>query len=124
MKKRILLIEDEIFLRELYKRELELENLLTDAFEKGKEGLQALQENHYDLVLLDIMLPDMNGIDVLKQIKQNPATKDVPVAFLTNLGQDSITKEGYELGAIGYLLKSSYTPDQIVAEVKKLLEKN
>ncbi len=74
-----------------------------------------------ELVLLDIMLPDTNGIDILKKIKTNLLTKDIGVVMLTNLGQDSIQKEAQALGAKGYLIKLSFTPDQIVQEVKKFL---
>lgn len=123
MNQKILLIEDEDYIRELYKRQLDLEGLITDAFANGKEGLASLAQNHYDLILLDIMLPDINGLQILKQVKLNANTKDIPVVLLTNLGQDVIIKEGFELGAEGYLIKASYTPAQIVQEVKNFLQK-
>ena len=68
------------------------------------------------------MLPKMSGIDVLKSLKQNPLTKKIPTLLLTNLGEETIIKEGFELGADGYLLKVSYTPIQVVEEVKKFLQ--
>lgn len=123
MNQKILLIEDEDYIRELYKRQLDLEGFLTDAFGTGKEGLAALSQAHYDLILLDIMLPDINGLQILKQVKLNATTKDIPVVLLTNLGQDVVIKEGFELGAEGYLIKASYTPAQIVQEVKNFLQK-
>jgi two-component system, OmpR family, response regulator ResD len=118
---KILLIEDEEYIRDLYKRQLDLAQLPTDGFGTGGEGLNAIKQTHYDLVLLDIMLPDTNGLQILKEIKSNPNTKDTPVVLLTNLGQDAIIKEGFELGAEGYLLKSSYTPNQIVDEIKNII---
>ncbi len=120
--KKILLIEDEEYIRDLYKRQLELAHLSTDGFGTGAESLAAASKNHYDLVMLDIMLPDTNGLEILKALKGNPATKNIPVVLLTNLGQDTIIKKCFELGAEGYLLKSSYTPDQIVQEIKDTLE--
>lgn len=123
MQKKILLIEDEDLLRDLYKRQLEIAGLPTDAFPNGKSGLESLQKNTYDLVLLDIMLPDTNGLSILKQIRQNLINKDALVVLLTNLGQESVIKEGFELGANGYLIKALYTPDQIVEEVKGMLDK-
>lgn len=121
MQPKILLIEDEDYIRDLYKRQLDLAGLQTDAFANGKDGLTASTQNHYDLLLLDIMLPDTNGLQILKEIKQNNNTKQMPVVLLTNLGQDVIIKEGFELGADGYLIKASLTPNQVVQEVKKIL---
>jgi CheY-like chemotaxis protein len=120
--KRILLIEDEDYIRDLYKRQLDLDGLPTDAFGTGREGLDAIKKFGYSLVLLDIMLPDLNGLQILKEIKANPQTKIIPVVLLTNLGQDTVIKEGFELGAEGYLIKSSYTPNQIVQEVRKIVD--
>ena len=123
MNPQILLIEDEDAIRELYKRQLNLAGLSTDAFPTGKEGLDAAGKGHYLIVLLDIMLPDINGLEILKQLKQNAQTKNMSVILLTNLGQDVIIKEGFELGAEGYLVKAAYTPDQIVQEVRNHLQK-
>ena len=120
---RIILIEDEDFIRDLYKRQLDNGGLPTDAFATGQEGMAAIAKTHYDLLLLDIMLPDTNGLQILKEIKQNPATAKMSVVLLTNLGQDVIIKEGFELGAEGYLIKASLTPSQVVQEVKNALAK-
>lgn len=121
MQKKILLIEDEDFIRDLYKRQFEKEGFIIEGYAKGKEGLAAAQQNSYDLLLLDIMLPDTNGIDILKELKSNASTKNLPIVMLTNLGQDSVIKEGFTLGADGYLIKASFTPDQIVTEVSNIL---
>lgn len=117
----ILLVEDEDFIRDLYKRQLDLENLKTDAFGNGKDGLAALAQKAYDLILLDIMLPGMNGLEILKHIKQSNIAKDTPVVLLTNLGQESVMKEAFALGAKDYIIKASVTPAQIVEKVKELL---
>lgn len=121
MGKKILLIEDEDFIRDLYKRQFEKAGFTVDGFAKGKEGLDASTKNQYDLLLLDIMLPDINGIEILKQVKQNSFSKNMPVVMLTNLGQDSVIKEGFTLGAEGYLIKASFTPDQVVQEATNIL---
>src|SRR3990167_11424579 len=102
---KIVLIEDDDLIRELYKDELTAAGFNLDAFPTGREGLEAISKNRYDLLLLDIMLPDTNGLEVLKKIKLNPKTKGLPVVLLTNLGQDSIIKEGFKLGAEDYLIK-------------------
>jgi DNA-binding response OmpR family regulator len=74
------------------------------------------------LVLLDILMPNINGIDILKQLKANPATASVPVILLTNVAQDDTIAKGLELGAYGYLLKSETTPDQVLSRVNMTLE--
>lgn len=117
----ILLIEDENFIRDLYKRQLDLGGMPTDAFATGTEGLQALSQKKYDLILLDVMLPDMNGLQVLRSIKQDIATKDIPVVLLTNLTKDLIIEQGLKEGAISYLLKAVLLPKQILKEVKEIL---
>lgn len=123
MNKKLLLVEDEEYIRDLYKRQLDLAGLMTDAFGLGNEGLAAAEKNPYDLILLDIMLPDINGLQILQKIKQNPLSKNTPVVLLTNLGQDAVIKQGFELGADGYLVKAAYTPDQIVQEIKNIMAK-
>lgn len=124
MNKKILLVEDDNFIREMYQDELQRNGFEVAAYESGEEGVKASQENQFDLVLLDIMLPGINGLEVLKQIKTNPQTKNLKVVILTNLGQETIIKEGFKIGAIGYLIKSSYNPDQIIQEVKRFIEDN
>ncbi len=120
--KQLLLIEDDTLIRELYSRQMAAEGLSTDAFDNGIDGIEAARNKHYDLILLDIMMPKMNGLEVLKILKSDDRTKNMPVLFLTNLGQDSVLQEGTKLGTIGSLIKASYTPAQIIAEIKKILE--
>jgi len=119
MAKKILLIEDDEFISFIFKRQLEQAGFLVDTSLRGKEGLDAGLQGGYELVLLDIMLPDINGLDILRQLKLNAVAKSIPVIMLTNVGQESVIKEAYKSGAEGYLIKASYTPDQIVTEVQK-----
>lgn len=120
--KRILLIEDEDLIRDLFKRQLDLAGFTTDAYPTGADFNKAISENSYDLLLLDIMLPDTNGLELLKAAKAQEKTKNVPVIMLTNLGQDELIKDAFKIGADSYLVKAAYTPDQIVDEVKKVLQ--
>src|SRR3989304_3103742 len=119
--KKILLIEDEDFIRELYVRQLTKAGFSVKSVPDGQLGLQALKNESFDLLLLDIMLPGMNGLQLLREFKtQNPTSKMITI-LLTNLGQEAVIKEGFELGAQAYLIKASYTPDQVVNEVKTAL---
>lgn len=121
---KILIVEDDLFIRELYERQLSLAGYQVATAADGPEGLAKVAQFQPQLLLLDIMLPQMNGLDLLKTIKAKDDTKNIPVILLTNLGQDSVIKEGFGLGADGYLIKSAYTPDQIIEEVKKFLAAN
>ena len=124
MPKKVLLIEDDEFIRDLYKRQLDMCDMFTYAFSNGTDGLKSVEENQYDLILLDIMLPGMNGLDVLRNLKAKDATKNIPVIMVSNLGQDAVVKEGFALGAIGYLIKATFTPDQIVQEITKIFDQH
>ena len=119
--KKILVVDDEASVREIYSREFTRAGFNTVAAADGKEGLLKAGEETPDLILLDIMLPKMSGMDVLKALKANLLTKNIPVLLLTNLGEETIIKEGFKLGADGYLLKVSYTPAQVVKECHKFL---
>jgi len=119
--KKILLVEDEDFIRELYVRQLTKEGFRVKSAIDGQSGLNMLKQETFDLLLLDIMLPGMNGLQLLREFKaQNPKSPMITI-LLTNLGQEAVIKEGFELGAQAYLIKASYTPDQVVTEVKNAL---
>lgn len=119
--KKILLVEDEDFIRELYVRQLTKAGFQVKSTVDGQSGLNMLKQEQFDLLLLDIMLPGMNGLQLLREFKtQNPNSQMITI-LLTNLGQEAVIKEGFELGAQAYLIKASYTPDQVVNEVKNAL---
>ena len=122
MNKKILFIEDEDYIREIYKEELESADFVVDDFPTGRQGIDAFYKNTYDLVVLDIILPDINGLHILKEIKGDKAKKNIPVLLLTNLDQDIIIKQGLELGAEAYLEKVANTPDTIVHKIKSIFE--
>ena len=119
--KKILLVEDEDFIMDLYQRQLTKAGFQVKSAADGQTGLNMLKAEAFDLLLLDIMLPGMNGLQVLRDFKtQNPNSPTITI-LLTNLGQEAVIKEGFELGAQAYLIKASYTPDQVVNEVKNAL---
>lgn len=118
---KILIIEDDQFLRELYAELLESEGLEVDTAVDGVEGLQKAKSGKYDLTLLDIMLPKKDGLSILKELNEAQRKNLGQVVMLTNLGQDAVIKQGFELGAGGYLIKSALTPDQVLHEVRIFL---
>lgn len=119
--KKILLIEDDKFISDLYARQLSNAGFTVVVANDGTTGLQHLTSDTFDLLLLDIMLPGMNGLEVLEAFRTKNPQIVLPVLMLTNLGQDAVIKKGFDLGAAGYLIKASYTPAQIVEEAKKAL---
>jgi len=125
MAQRILVVEDDQFLRDLYNELLKEEGYDIDFAPDGEVGLNKMLEGGYDLILLDIMLPKLDGLEILRRLKEKQTQKpNGSIVLLTNLGQDSIIKEGFNLGASGYLIKSSMNPDQVLAEVKVFLSKS
>lgn len=121
---KILLVEDDEMFAALYKRQFIADGIEVDVAVNGTDGLSAVAKGHYDLVLLDILLPDIDGTEVFRQMKAQDASKDIPVVFLTNLSQEENIEKAFKLGAKGYLVKASYTPDQVVQEIKNFLEQN
>jgi DNA-binding response OmpR family regulator len=122
--KKILIIEDDPFLSEMYAAKFTESGFETEVAIDGKEGLAKVKDIQPNLVLLDIVLPKMDGFEVLKKIKEDRKLKEIPVILLTNLGQKSEVEKGIALGAAEYIIKAHFTPTAIVAKVKRILEKS
>jgi DNA-binding response OmpR family regulator len=122
MASKLLVVEDDEFLSEMYKELLTDEGYDVGVARDGQQGFDMASQGGYDLILLDIMLPKKDGLQILKEL-QEKKVKNGPVVLLTNLGQDSIVKDGLKSGAAGYLIKSSMTPDQVLHEVHVFLNK-
>lgn len=120
----ILIIEDDYFMCDLYEKELTKAGYQVATAADGADGLVQSANLKPNLILLDIMLPKLNGLDLLRTLKTKDETKDIPVLLLTNLGQESVIKEGFQLGAEGYFIKTSYTPSQMIEEIKQLVPTN
>lgn len=116
MKKKVLIIEDDPLLGKLYERALFNSEIDVSLVTDGASGIVESRSKP-DIILLDIMLPDMNGIDVLKALRNDEKTKDVPVIILSNLSERAVVKEGYRLGVKGYLLKVNILPKELVGYV-------
>ena len=120
--KKVLLVEDDLFIRDIYIDVLKTEGFTVLTAEDGELGLHLGQDNpDAALMLLDIMLPKMHGIDILRKLKGDPRTAKLPVVMLTNLTEESVVQEALRLGAAGYLVKVRYTPPQVVAKVKDFI---
>ncbi len=120
--KKVLLIEDDYAIAELYQMILRRAGIEVLYSQDGRLGLAEARRTHPDLILLDIMLPYINGLQLLAQLKSDPKTKDIPVVILTNLGLSAIIGQAYEMGAQGYLLKVYLVPAQLVEVVEKFLQ--
>lgn len=119
-KKTILLVEDDEFLAELYATKLTLEGYKVYLAIDGLKGLKMAKEKKPALILLDILLPKMDGFTVLAELKKDPKAKNIPVVLLTNLSQRSEVKRGLDLGAVDYLIKAHFMPSEVVAKIKRL----
>ncbi len=120
-KKKILIVEDDKFLSKMLSRMLDESNYEIAMASSGTEGLAKSAEPGISMILLDIMLPDMAGFDVLEKIKANAATAKIPVIIMSNLAQPEDIQQGKKLGAVDYLVKSDLSLDEIVAKVNSHL---
>ena len=118
-KLKILLIEDDTFLAELYATKFKLEGFEVWLAADGEKGLELAGKKNPDVLLLDLMLPKMNGFVVLENLKKETATKDIPVLLLTNLSQKGDVERGLSMGAKDYLIKAHFMPSEVVAKVQK-----
>lgn len=122
MKKNILLIEDDKDISELISYNLKKENFNSITAYDGEEALNLIKDNIIDLIILDLMLPNVNGIDLLKYIKRNEKTKSIPVIIETAKGDESDVILGLELGADDYVTKP-FSPKVLIARIKRLIER-
>jgi CheY-like chemotaxis protein len=120
-KPRILVVEDEEYLRELYQEIISEQGYYVETAKDGNEGVVKIKQGGWDLVLLDIMLPGMDGIEIMRVTKANPPTiPNKKVVFLTNLDKDKEMEQALALGD-GYIIKSQVTPGMLVGKIKTYL---
>lgn len=121
-KGKILIIEDDRYISKMYQLKLSLEGYDVQVAENGREGVDKVKEFMPSIVLLDILMPELDGFEVLKIVKGDDATKDIPVLIMSNLGQEDHVEKGMKLGAIGYIVKSQYTPSKVVEKIKSVID--
>lgn len=119
--KKILLVEDDPFLSDIYTTKIKEAGFEIDVTGDGDEVISKIKEKKPDLLLLDIVLPHLDGWEIAKQIKEDADLKNLKIIILSNLGQKSEVEKGLGLGAVKYLIKAHYTPSEIVEEIKKVL---
>jgi len=120
--KSILLIEDDPFLIDIYTTKLKEAGFKIEVATDGEEGLRKLTEKKFDLLVLDIVLPQIDGWEILKKVKADQKLKETPVLILSNLGQKGEVEKGMKLGATKYLIKAHYTPSEVIEEIKEVLK--
>ena len=122
MAKKILIIEDDKFLRELIGQKLIKEGYDILEAVDGEKGIKTIKEEKPDLILLDLILPGMDGFEVLIKIKEDAGMAQIPVIILSNLGQKDDIEKGLKMGAVDYLIKAHFTPGEIIDKIKVVLK--
>lgn len=121
-KKRILIVEDDLFLNSLLGKKLfEMGEFVFNA-KSGEEMFEILKTQKVDIIGLDILLPGMSGFDILRKLKENPSTKDIPVVIISNLGQKNDMETGLKLGAKKFLVKALYSIDELAEQFLEVLK--
>ena len=123
MNKKILLVEDDPMIYRLYQKLFKLEKFDIETAENGQAGLEKLRSFHPDIILLDIMMKTMNGLEMLTKLKEDPATASIPVIVLTNLSDMNIGQMAITKGAVQIIVKSEREPADVVAVVNGVLSK-
>lgn len=119
--KTILLADDDPLLTDIYTKKLQLAGFEVGVAQSGDEIIKKLREEKFDLLLLDIVLPELSGWDILSKIREDEKLKELKIIIISNLGQKSDIEKGMKMGAVKYLVKAHYTPSQVVKEIQKIL---
>ena len=117
----VLIVEDDNFLAEIYQKKFEMEGFKVSVASNGEKGLADMKKKMPDVVLLDVLLPKMDGFAVLEAAKADATTKNIPIILLTNLGQKDDVQRGLAGGAEDYLIKTHFQPSEVVDKVRKVI---
>jgi CheY-like chemotaxis protein len=122
MAKKVMVVDDDLYIRELYVEVLKDEGYTVESATNGEEALNKLKEGGYDLILLDIMMPKLDGLGIMDALnKQPPPVKNGPIILLTNLDHDPLIKDAMSKGAVAFIIKADITPADLLGQVKKYL---
>jgi DNA-binding response OmpR family regulator len=122
IKKTILVVEDEEYLRDLYIQLLQEEGHDVDSAADGEDAYSKMSQKIYDLVVLDIILPKMDGLQILDKLTKEGKHVNKNIVLLTNLGHDVVVARALEFGVRGYMVKSDYTPDELLVEIREYIK--
>ena len=120
--KKILIIEDDTVISAMYQAKLQQSGYAILTADNGADGLKTAKEQKPDLILLDVIIPQLDGFSVLQELKSNEETKNIPVILLTNLSTSEDREKGNKLGALDYIVKANITPAQISEKVNAILK--
>jgi DNA-binding response OmpR family regulator len=120
--KKILIVEDDIFINSLFAEKLFKKGAIVFSAKNSDDAFGILKVEQIDIISLDLLLPGMNGFDILKKIKEDPSTKDIPVIILSNLGQKNDVDMGLKLGAKKFLIKALYSMDELLDQFLEVLK--
>ena len=121
---KILLIDDDPFILDMYVLKLKESGFDIGTAANGKDGLAKIASFEPDLLLLDIVMPAMDGFEVLQELKKNPPAHPLKIILLSNLGQKEDVERGLSLGADDYLVKANFTPGEVVQKIHEVLSKS
>lgn len=119
---RVLLVEDDFFVRDIYRKKLKDLGYDVVTAENGLEGMERIKETIPDIVLLDIFMPYMDGREMLREVRSHDEWKDIPVILLTNFSASEGVRDGFDLGADEYLIKSHFTPSEVLKKIERVFE--
>lgn len=121
---KIIIIEDDLTISQMYRMKFEADGFDVRIANNGEIGVEVVRSFKPDVILLDLQMPEMNGIEALRLIRADKTSKATPVVILTNLGEEEAPKEMHKLDVHSYIVKANYTPRQVVAHVKEIIGSN
>ena len=119
MSKKILIIEDDSFLQGLASRKLRADGFEVLSAANHTEAFAVLEKEAPSMILLDLLLPEVNGYEILKKVRENPKTKDIPVIVFSNLSEEKDIKKAQDLGIVEFMVKSNFTLDELAQKIKE-----
>ncbi|KKT40832.1 MAG: Alkaline phosphatase synthesis transcriptional regulatory protein PhoP [Candidatus Giovannonibacteria bacterium GW2011_GWA2_44_13b] len=121
---KVLIVDDDEFLLEMYSLKFKESGFIVEVAQNGEEAIKKAKEVLPDIILLDVVMPKMDGFDVLRALRKENIAPKALILILTNLGQKDDFDRGMKLGAADYIVKAHYTPSEVVKKVRSLLENN
>lgn len=118
---KILLVDDDVFLRDMYAMKFSEKGDTVVGVQDGEEALRSAVSEAFDVIIMDMVMPGMTGIDLLKALKQSSASSSAKCIVLSNQGEDSDIEKAYEQGAVGYIIKADSIPSEVVEKVHQLV---